>query len=231
MDGDDLDRPKLAADEMDYYCEGLQADCSVMTRRDKWRDAPCEVFQARPNEYQEWSGEKSIEETGGEERRSDIAIRDRPGCAISRHPYVCSHQQELISVSTGGRMLGCKGGGWVMGTPHNNSEFGITEAWGTRSSSEYNRSLAVKKLVNRSATTPAECISLVRRMHPTANGAEYSNEGQVWCNAVFGARGVIFGEPVQSCLFEGGPGEAPAGATPPGSVAALAAACPGGLAP
>eukprot|EP01043_Picozoa_sp_COSAG02_P063649 COSAG02_NODE_9080_length_2338_cov_3.459134_2_plen_320_part_00 len=224
--------PKVPASQMDYYCEGLQAECSVMTRRDKWKDEPCEVFQSRPHEYQEWSGEKSIEETGGEERRSDIAILDKPGCAISHHPYVCSHQQELISVPTGGRMLGCKGGGWVMGTPHNNSEFGITEAWGTRSSSEYNHSLAVKRLVNRSATTPAECISLVRRMHPAANGAEYSNEGHVWCNAVFDARGVIFGGPMQSCLFEGGAEEeARASGTLPCSVAALAAACPDGLAP
>ena len=166
------------------------------------------------------------------ERRSDIAILDRPGCAISRHPYICSHQQELISVSTGGRMLGCKGGGWVMGTPHNNSDFGITEAWGTRSSSEYNSSLAVKQLVNRSATTPAECISLVRRMYPMANGAEYSNEGHVWCNAVFDARGVICGQPVQSCLFEDSPEEVTSASdAPPCSVAALAAACPGGLAP
>ena len=47
-----------------------------------------------------------------------------------------------------------------------------------------------------------QCISLVRKHYPDANGAEFSNIGGGWCNAVFGAVGVIFDPSVQTCIFE-----------------------------
>ena len=47
-----------------------------------------------------------------------------------------------------------------------------------------------------------QCISLVRQHFPDANGAEFSNVGGGWCNAVFDAVGVVFDSGVQSCLFE-----------------------------
>jgi hypothetical protein len=42
---------------------------------------------------------------------------------------------------------------------------------------------------------------LVRRNHPEATAAEYSNPGGVWCKAVFDATGVIYDPGVQTCMF------------------------------
>jgi hypothetical protein len=64
-----------------------------------------------------------------------------------------------------------------------------------------NASIAPTETVNVSATTAAECQSLVRRNHPEANAAEYSNTGGVWCKAVFNATGVIYDPQVQTCIF------------------------------
>ena len=50
-----------------------------------------------------------------------------------------------------------------------------------------NSSLAATERVSTSAATAAECQSLVRQLHPTANGATYSNDGEEWCKAVFNA--------------------------------------------
>jgi hypothetical protein len=47
-----------------------------------------------------------------------------------------------------------------------------------------------------------QCISLVHQHFPDANGAEFSNIGGGWCNAVFGAVGVVYDPAVQTCLFE-----------------------------
>lgn len=52
-----------------------------------------------------------------------------------------------------------------------------------------------------SVSTAAECAALVRRDHPTAAAAEYSNIGHGWCNAVLGAAGVIYDPEIQTCLF------------------------------
>jgi hypothetical protein len=64
-----------------------------------------------------------------------------------------------------------------------------------------NASIALTETVNVSATTAAECQSLVRRNYPEANAAEYSNIGGVWCKAVFNATGVIYDPEVQTCIF------------------------------
>ena len=51
-----------------------------------------------------------------------------------------------------------------------------------------NGSLAhTERIINTTVATAAECQSLVRDRYPKANAAEYSNEGHVWCKAVFNA--------------------------------------------
>lgn len=65
-----------------------------------------------------------------------------------------------------------------MGTPHNNTDgFYATEAYGTHDASDYARSTALTSLIQNPeiVTTEAECISLVRRHYPNANGAVFSN--------------------------------------------------------
>ena len=49
--------------------------------------------------------------------------------------------------------------------------------------------------------TAAECVALVRTNFPDANAAAFSNMGEGWCEAVFGAEGVVHEHAVQSCLF------------------------------
>ena len=75
------------------------------------------------------------------------------------------------------------------------------QAYGVYPQSLINASIAETETVNVSATTAAECQSLVRRNHPEANAAEYSNTGGVWCKAVFNATGVIYDPEVQTCIF------------------------------
>ena len=47
--------------------------------------------------------------------------------------------------------------------------------------------LATTVTLNANASNAAECQSLVRALHPTANGATFGNRGERWCKAVFGA--------------------------------------------
>ena len=63
----------------------------------------------------------------------------------------------------------------------------LLQAFGVFSNSVTNASIAPTETVNITATTAAECQHLVRKNHPDANGAEYSNTGHVWCKAVFNA--------------------------------------------
>ena len=63
----------------------------------------------------------------------------------------------------------------------------LVQAYGVRPDAEINASLAPTTQLNTTATTAAECQDLVRRDHPDANAAEYSNTGHVWCKAVFNA--------------------------------------------
>lgn len=67
-----------------------------------------------------------------------------------------------------------------------------SQVLGVQSMSVINASLATKLPVgNRTGSTSvasaAECQALVRKMHPTANAAEYSNTGGTECLAVFNA--------------------------------------------
>jgi hypothetical protein len=47
--------------------------------------------------------------------------------------------------------------------------------------------------VNATIATAIECMSRVTHDFPDADAAEYSNVGEGWCLAVFGAKGVIAG--------------------------------------
>jgi hypothetical protein len=116
--------------------------------------------------------------------------------------YACS-MSATPTQACGGRMLGCQQGGWVMGVPHNRSDFHVTDSYATHTTSERKSSLALVSAIQQgSLTTEAECLSIVHKLHPTTNGAVYSNTGGTWCHAVFNAKGVIFDPEQQSCLFE-----------------------------
>ena len=42
-------------------------------------------------------------------------------------------------------------------------------------------------VLTRTLSSASQCVALVRRDHPDANAAEYSNVGGEWCFAVFEA--------------------------------------------
>ena len=109
-------------------------------------------------------------------------------------------------------MDGCIGGRWVMGTPFTqNASIALpaTITFGAYESKLYETIQPVKVEIDAMVTTAAEvlhlpsafqdlctrltercllqCATLVRRDHPTASAAEYSNVGLDWCNAVFDA--------------------------------------------
>lgn len=161
-------------------------DCALMdVFTGQWRSAACDVDETS------WDGLMS-------------PANGKPSCYAVTLPFICSLPL-VPAKARGGPMLGCRGGGWMMGTPHNNSEtFYVTEAYGTHNTSEYTRSMARTAAIQNPGivTTEAECVSLVRRLHPKANGAVFSNVGGVWCQAVFNASGVVFEPAVQSCLFD-----------------------------
>ena len=62
-----------------------------------------------------------------------------------------------------------------------------TQVYGAYAEKVYRQITPTKAALNEAATTPAECATLVRRDHPTATAAEYSNVGGDWCSAVFDA--------------------------------------------
>eukprot|EP01051_Picozoa_sp_SAG22_P015029 SAG22_NODE_1911_length_3328_cov_2.473521_3_plen_155_part_00 len=129
-----------------------------------------------------------------------------------QHAYLCG-RNAVPTAPTGGWMLGCEGGHWVMGTPY--ASAGVSSVAGGPLPSLLPRTLARglypeelyaaitprTVVVNGSTTTPAECQAMVRKEHPTAAAAVYSNFGGDWCHAAFGADGVVFDPEVQTCLF------------------------------
>ena len=96
--------------------------------------------------------------------------------------------------ASGGHMAGCQGGRWAMGVPYatNATTFasglqGQTIARGVYASQVYDTIRAVEQDVNEHVGTPAACATIVRRDHPSANAALYSNVGEEGCRAVFDA--------------------------------------------
>ena len=84
-------------------------------------------------------------------------------------------------------MNGCVHGRWVLGAAHNNCELGATVASGVFNDNVYNHSLAVTDRVGNRVVSAAECMTLVQLHFPDANGAQYSNDGHLVCDAVFDA--------------------------------------------
>ena len=96
------------------------------------------------------------------------------------------------AVASGGDMLGCRDGHWVMGTPYKQPHSSVTGLAptivpGIFPAKTYAQITPTKIALNDTVTTPAECVALVRRDFGDANAAEYSNVGDEWCFAVFGA--------------------------------------------
>ena len=104
------------------------------------------------------------------------------------HPYICNTKASPI-VASGGNMLGCLDGHWVMGTPYKQQLNSIpqTIVYGIYEPSVYDRIAPTKIAINATVSTPAECAALVQRDHRSANAAEYSNDDERWCFAIFDA--------------------------------------------
>ena len=104
------------------------------------------------------------------------------------HPYVCA-RKATPSVASGGVMLGCQGGQWVMGEPYKHVEslsyLPPTIVYGIYKPKVYEEIRPTKIQLNLTVTTPAECAALVHKYYRTANAAEYSNVGKESCKAVF----------------------------------------------
>jgi hypothetical protein len=107
-----------------------------------------------------------------------------------KYPYLCAKKASPV-VASGGVMRGCDGGHWVMGTPYTQvgslSYLPPTIVYGIYSAKVYEEIKPIKIELNETATTPAECATLVHRDHREATAAEYSNVGGEWCKAVFDA--------------------------------------------
>ena len=119
---------------------------------------------------------------------SDYRWKDEP---VSRlWPYICA-KKATPTFASGGNMLGCAGGHWVMGTPYKQvsslSYLPRTIVYGAFKQKVYDQIEPLKIRLNETVTTPAECATLVHRDHREATAAEYSNAGEEWCFAVFEA--------------------------------------------
>eukprot|EP01046_Picozoa_sp_COSAG06_P026994 COSAG06_NODE_2358_length_7012_cov_4.376826_1_plen_654_part_00 len=142
-----------------------------------------------PLEYSNWSpGDPNGDGNGvalrGARGSKWIDLPDKP-C-----PYVCA-KEATPTLASGGDMLGCAGGHWVMGTPYRQvdslSYLPRTIVYGAFKQKVYDQITPLKIPLNETVTTPAECATLVQRDHRTATAAEYSNVGGEWCTAVFEA--------------------------------------------
>ena len=78
-----------------------------------------------------------------------------------------------------------------------------SQSFGVYDEAVYHNIEASTIAINATLATEAECIALVNKDYPAANAASYSNTGEGWCKAVFGAVGVIFDPLVQTCIFVG----------------------------
>ena len=106
-------------------------------------------------------------------------------------------------------MSGCVDGRWHMGIAHSSSDLPptvvrirpppwslcslraaysyVAQASAAHPAGVVRANLATTVTLNANASNAAECQSLVRALHPTANGATFGNGGERWCKAVFGA--------------------------------------------
>ena len=164
--------------------QGSGDDCVLMSTMG-WQDEGCTTMGGKAGEPGELHGVS--------------------GCYPAERGFVCSYDAQP-TVASGGTMLGCKGGGWVMGRPHSNSSLPPTAVYrGVYPPQLVNSSMAKTRTLSQSlhsTPTPAHCVGLVRHLYPTADAAVFSNVGEVWCSAAWGARGVFFDPTTQSCLFE-----------------------------
>jgi len=126
--------------------------------------------------------------------------------ADERHPYLCG-MRAIPLVASGGHMLGCEQGQWVLGTPFSSTRAGLTLprtiVYGVFPAHVYQTIVPHRVEINGTIGTAAECMTHVRMTFPDANAAEFSNvpDKQV-CHAVFGADGVIHDPVSQTCMFE-----------------------------
>eukprot|EP01043_Picozoa_sp_COSAG02_P121137 COSAG02_NODE_57953_length_279_cov_0.566667_1_plen_92_part_11 len=92
---------------------------------------------------------------------------------MNRFPYICS-RKFVPSFATGGEMLGCAGGRWVLGAPYKRPTKSRIRLAPTIVPGMYEPEVfadinATRALVNATVTTPYECAALVYREFPGAN--------------------------------------------------------------
>jgi hypothetical protein len=92
-------------------------------------------------------------------------------------PYICA-KKATPTFASGGNMLGCAGGHWVMGTPYKQvsslSYLPRTIVYGAFKQKVYDLIEPLKIRLNETVTTPAECATLVHRDHREATAAASS---------------------------------------------------------
>ena len=122
------------------------------------------------------------------------------------YPYICA-KKATPTVASGGDMLGCAGGHWVMGTPYKqprslSTRLAPTIVYGMFKEQVYDEITPRKVELNETITTPAECAAVVHRDYEAANAAVYSNVGREECWAAFEVVGVIYDPVLQTCVFD-----------------------------
>jgi hypothetical protein len=162
-----------------------------------------------PLEYSNWSPGEPIAQGAGHAvttvKRFDWQWVN--GAQLTQpFPYICAKKATPIAAS-GGDMLGCAGGHWVMGTPYKqptslSTRLAPTIVYGMYKERIYEQIAPRKIALNGTITTAAECAAVVHRDYEIANAAVYSNVGREECWAVFEAAGVIYDPVLQTCVFE-----------------------------
>lgn len=107
-------QPNNAVDAMWGYCEGGE-DCAALgpyeahtTSLVAWVDNPCSLG-------------RQYFENNAHNRDRVWSDAGEGACVEFRLPFICS-KPSTPPAAHGGLMHGCKNGGWIMGTPHNNTD-------------------------------------------------------------------------------------------------------------
>ncbi len=201
----------------------LQLAYDSFTSADFW------IGLSDPTQYDEYTIERDFQWSGGEPLeytnwgtgvpdnkgggRQAVYVTVQSGMwnddpIITSRPYICA-QKAIPNVASGGQMLGCEGGRWMMGRAYkrtnavNNLMPIIVD--GVLDNKIYDAISDLDKISvgDVPITTAAMCATIVRRDYVTAYAVEYDNLGGDACSAILSeVAGVIYDPTMQTCIFD-----------------------------
>ena len=125
------------------------------------------TFQSRDRFWSRYSAsDRDGDPLDGVALAVEVDYKWRDAAVDSSFAYLCA-RPATPQVASGGVMLGCAGGHWVMGTPYKQldslSYLPPTTVYGIYDDKVYERLAPTKTDLNETVTTPAECAALVHR--------------------------------------------------------------------